>query len=145
MEEGNQEKGGGGASMILTGFFLCEIHPSPCKQNAGQRSFGVFKTSFTHFEKEFLSFLRGSCRFVLKNYKFSPFPHNFVNKNALKRVPLCKFFFQTFCNVEFAQICQKIEFREEKSSFPRNAQKSLFTYKDILTTFSISSFLGTFL
>ena len=43
--------------------FLCEIHPSPCKQNAGLRSFGVLKTSFgilktsfTLSEKQFLSF-----------------------------------------------------------------------------------------
>ena len=52
-------------------FFLCEIHPSPCKQNAGLTSFGVFKTSFcilktsfTLSEKQFLSFFKVS--FILQ-------------------------------------------------------------------------------
>ena len=52
-----------GVNCIRAGFFLCEIHPSPCKQNAGLTSFGVLKTSFsilktsfTLSEKQFLSF-----------------------------------------------------------------------------------------
>ena len=63
------------------GFFLREIHPSPCKQNAGLRSFGVLKTSFcilktsfTLSEKQFLIFFKVSCRLVLKNINFPLFP-----------------------------------------------------------------------
>ena len=40
---------------ILTegSLFLCGIHPSPCKENAGQGSFGVWKTSFMGKKIEF--------------------------------------------------------------------------------------------
>ena len=41
----------------LSGFFLCGIHPSPCKENSGQGSFGVVKTSFSILKTSF-SFLK---------------------------------------------------------------------------------------
>ena len=54
---------------ILTegSLFLCGIHPSPCKENAGQGSFGVLKT-----------------RFMLKSCKFLPFPKIFGKSKNLQ-------------------------------------------------------------
>ena len=43
--------------------FLCGIHPSPCKENAGQGSFGVLKTSFSILKTSF-SFLKTSFTII---------------------------------------------------------------------------------
>ena len=72
--------------------FLCGIHPSPCKENAGQGSFGVLKTSFSILKTSFSSFLEGFPLFMLKSYKILPFSKNFVNKDRIKRVTPLKFF-----------------------------------------------------
>ena len=70
-------------------------------------------------------FLAGLNRVSAKKYKFSPFPLNFDNKNAIKRVTPCKFLCQIiFCNVEFAQNCRKFEFSGEKIEF--HGKKSSF-------------------
>ena len=36
--------------------FLCGIHPNPCKENAGQGSFGVLKPSFSILKTSFTIF-----------------------------------------------------------------------------------------
>ena len=66
--------------------FLCGIHPSPCKENAGQGSFGVLKTSFSIvktsftciFENKFVHFWKEVLDLCLKNCRFLPFS----NKNC---------------------------------------------------------------
>ena len=116
----------------IPGFFLCEIHPITCQWNAGLGSFGVLKTSFcilkTSFslsEKQFLILFKVSCILLLKILKISPFPLNFDNKNAIKRVTPCNFLCQIiFCKVELDQNCRKIEFHGKKSSF--KGKKSSF-------------------
>ena len=77
-------------------YFLCGIHPSLCKENAGQRSFGVLKTSFSILKTRF-SFLKASftnfedssllgriSRFMFKTVDFCLFPKIFDNKNGIK-------------------------------------------------------------
>ena len=103
---------------LITRFFLCVIHPSLCKENAGLKSFGVFKTSFSISE-------------------FCKFMHNFpllnFDKKCHKKGLPCKFFLQIkFSNLEFAQKCQKIEFLGGKSSFKgKNRVFSLFFFGKI--------------
>ena len=41
------------SSWAMSRLFLCGIHPSPCKENAGQ---GSFENEFQHFENEFQLF-----------------------------------------------------------------------------------------
>ena len=46
-----------GVKTALNGrLFLCGIHPIPCKENAGQGSFSVLKTSFSLFKTSFSFF-----------------------------------------------------------------------------------------
>ena len=57
--------------------FLCGIHPSPCKENAGRGSFGVLKTSFSIVKTSVSSFLEGFPLYMLKSCIFFPFFQKF--------------------------------------------------------------------
>ena len=86
------------------------------KENAGQESFGVFKTSFRilKFFSPFMKkeFFQMTFWIYVKNLYFFPFPLNFDHKNAIKGATPCKFFLQIkILKINLRKIAKKsIEF-----------------------------------